>query len=269
MDGSIQQHNQRAATVWSSGGDAYNEISRQISGALQHCVDRLQPKPGERVLDLATGTGWTSRLLARCGAKVIGGDIASELLADARRRAQTEHLDIEYGLADAEKLTFPDRAFDIVSSTFGVMFVSRPEAAAAEIARVCRKGGRIGLTTWLPDGGVFKMFQLMRPFMPPPSTPAPPSPFEWGRVERIKELFGRDFELKFEKGVATYHGASGAAAWQAFVTGYGPTKALAASLEATKCADLQRQFIAFHDGYKTDLGIALPREYLLTIGISR
>ena len=266
---SIQPHNERPAAVWSSGGDAYDEVSRQISGALQHCVWRLAPKPGENILDLATGTGWTSRLIARTGAKVTGADIAAELIASAKERAQAEKLAINYAVGDAEKLPFADRSFDAVSSTFGVMFVSRPEAAAGEIARVCKTGGRMALTTWLPDSGVFKMFQVMRAYMPPPPTPAPPSPFEWGRRERIQELFGRDFDLKFETGVATYYDRSGVDAWDKFVTGYGPTKALAASLDEAKRANLRRDFIAFHDGYKTDLGFAVPREYLLTIGKRR
>jgi SAM-dependent methyltransferase len=177
------------------------------------------------VLDLATGTGWTSRLEARRGAKVTGADIAEDLLADARARAAAENLAIEYKIGDAEKLPFGGGEFDAVSSTFGVMFVSRPEAAAAEIARVCRSGGRLAMTTWLPDSSVFKMFQVMRPYMAPPPNPAPPSPFEWGRQDRIRELFGSNFDLRFETGVTNYYDRSGQDAWNKFVTGYGPTKA--------------------------------------------
>ena len=87
MAASIEAHNQKPAATWSSGGGAYDEVSHQISSALEHCVVRLDPKPGEKVLDLATGTGWTSRLEARRGAKVTGADIAEDLLADARARA--------------------------------------------------------------------------------------------------------------------------------------------------------------------------------------
>jgi ubiquinone/menaquinone biosynthesis C-methylase UbiE len=127
-------------------------------------------------------------VVARRGARVIGADIAADLLMAAADRAKAEGLDIEYQLGDAENLPFEDGAFDAVVSTCGVMFASRPEAAAAELARVCRKGGRIALTTWLSDSNLFKMFQVMKPYMPPPPTPAPPSPFEWGRAERIREL---------------------------------------------------------------------------------
>jgi ubiquinone/menaquinone biosynthesis C-methylase UbiE len=195
MSAAIKAHNERPAAVWSSGGATYDKISQQNSAALEHCVQRLDPLPGERVLDVATGTGWASRLLARRGSKVTGVDFAADLLASAKARAADEQLDIEYWLEDAEKLSFPDTSFDVVVSTFGVMFASRPEAAAAEIARVCRKGGRLGLATWLPDGNVFEMFKVMRAYMPPPPALPPPSPFEWGKSERIRELFGSTFDL--------------------------------------------------------------------------
>jgi SAM-dependent methyltransferase len=266
IDFSIQPHNERPAAMWSSGGDAYDMISRQIATALEHCAARLDPKPGETILDLATGTGWTSRLVARRGADVIGTDIASDLLAAATERARKEGLNIQYQMGDAEKLPFSDQSFDGVISTFGVMFASRPQAAAAELARVCKRGGRIALATWLPDGTVYKMFQIMRPFMPPPPSPAPPSPFEWGNTDRVWELLGGDFELRFEQGVAVYFERDSATIWDAFVTGYGPTKTLAKSLDESRRRELQEAFVAFHDGYRTELGVTVPRQYLIALG---
>jgi SAM-dependent methyltransferase len=266
MSGVIQSHNERPAAVWSSGGAAYDKISHQISAALEHCVQRVDPQANERVLDLATGTGWTSRLLAYRGAKVTGADIAADLLASARARAAAELLDIDYRIEDAEKLSFADASFDAVVSTFGVMFASRPEAAAAEIARVCRPGGRLGLATWMPDGNVFEMFKVMRAYMPPPASP-PPSPFEWGKPDRIRTLFGSAFDLRFEQGTCVYYDRDGTAAWDVFVNGYGPTKALAGGLDETRRAELRRDFIAFHEQFRTDLGIAVPRTYLVTVGV--
>lgn len=265
----IHQHNQKPAGVWSSGGAHYDQISRGIADSIEHCVLRLAPKSGERILDLATGTGWTSRVVARRGAKVTGVDIAKDLLAAASEQAKVEGLVIEYQEGDAEKLPFDECAFDAIISTCGVMFASRPEAAAAELARVCRKGGRIALTTWLSDSNLFKMFQVMKPFMAPLPNPAPRSPFEWGRTARIQELLGGAFDLKFEKGVSYYREPNGAAAWDTFLTGYGPTKSLAASLDEKRRAELKRDFIAFHDGFSTDLGICVPREYWVTIGVRR
>ena len=196
----IQPHNEKPAAVWSSGGAEYDRVSRGIADSIEHCVLRLDPRPGERILDLATGTGWTSRAVARRGAKVIGADIATDLVAAARERAKAEGLDIDYRIGDAEKLPFADGEFDAVISTCGVMFASRPEAAAAELARVTRKGGRVALTTWLPDSNLFKMFLVMKPYMPPPPNPAPPSPFAWGTAERVRELLGSAFDLRFREG---------------------------------------------------------------------
>ena len=126
-------------------------------------------------------------------------------------------------------------------STVGVMFATNQEAAAAELARVCRKGGRIALTTWTPDGNVFGMFSVMKRYMPAPAAPAPRSPFEWGRSERVRELLGDAFRLGFERATSYYREPNAEAAWLTFSTGYGPTRTLAMSLipiAATRCATI-------------------------------
>jgi SAM-dependent methyltransferase len=193
---------------------------------------------------------------------VVGVDLGADLVAAAAERAKAERLDIEYRVGDAENLPFADGEFDAVISTCGVMFAARPEAAAAELARVCRPGGRIALTS-----NLFKMFLVMKPYMAPPPTPAPPSPFEWGRTDRIRELLGRDFDLKFEKGVSYYREPSGETAWQTFSTGYGPTKSLVGTLDEARRAELKRDFVAFHDEFSTELCICVPREYWVTLGV--
>jgi SAM-dependent methyltransferase len=269
MGSTIQPHNLRAAAVWSRGGTAYEEISRGIADAIEHCVLRLDPQPGERVLDLSTGTGWTSRVVARRGATTVGSDIAAELLDAARARATAEGLAIDYRLADAEQMPFAHAEFDAVVSTFGVMFASRPEAAASELARVVRPGGRIALATWTSDGNVFGMFKVMRAYMPAPPDPAPPTPFAWGRPERVRELLGDAFSLRFEKGTSFYREPTAEAAWQTFSTGYGPTRILYESLDEDRRQALRADFVAFHAGFTNDLGICVPREYVVTIGTRR
>ena len=123
--------------------------------------------------------------------------------------------------------------------------------------------------TWLSDSTVFGMFSVMKRYMPPPPAtgPAPRSPFEWGRTERIRELLGGAFELRFEKGVSYYREPSAEAAWETFSKGYGPTRMLAASLDPERMARLREEFIAFHANYATELGTCVPREYWLTIGV--
>ncbi len=267
MNATIQQHNERPAAVWSSGGKDYDQISRGIADAIEHCVMRLDPQPGERILDLSTGTGWTSRIVARRGATVTGVDIAADLLEVARQKATIETLPIDYRVGDAESLPFEDGMFDAVVSTFGVMFATRQDAAAAELARVCRKGGRIALATWTPESSVFDMFTLMKQYMAPAPAPAPRSPFEWGKIDRVRELLGKQFQLRFEKGLSFYREPSAEAAWTTFSTGYGPTKMLAASLDAGRREQLHQDFVAFHAKHSTELGTVVPREYLITIGV--
>lgn len=171
-------------------------------------------------------------------------------------------------MGDAERLSFADGEFDAVISTFGVMFASRPEAAAAELARICRPGGRLALTTWRPDSTPARMFAVMRRYLPPPAS-AVPSPFEWGRPERIGKLLGKDFELGFETGTSFYREPSGEAAWETFLAGFGPVKALAASLDEQQQAEFRRDFIALHESFRTELGITFPRDYLVAVGIRR
>ena len=222
-------------------------------------------------------TSWTwqpaqaglSRSLARRGAKVTGVDIAADLIAAAKKRAAAESLAIDYQIGDAENLPFADGAFDAVISTCGVMFASRPEAAAAELARVCRKGGRIALTTWLADSNLAKMFQVMKPYMPAPPVPAPPSPFEWGKTERIRDLLGGAFELKFEKGVSNYREPSGEAAWITFSTGYGPTKALAASLDETRGPNCGAILSRSMTHFRRNSAFACRAKYRVTVGIRK
>jgi SAM-dependent methyltransferase len=258
----VLPHNVRAAATLGSGGSAYDKVSETIADALDDLVDRLDPLPGEKCLDVATGTGWTARLLKARGTDVIGVDIGSGVIEAAKELAP----DIDFRVGDAEELDFPDGSFDVVTSTFGVMFVARPEAAASELARVCRKGGRLGLCTWLPGSTVEGLFQVMRPYMPPPPANPPPSPFEWGKPERLRELLGGAFDLQFEKGVTTLRMPSGKAVWDLFVEGYGPTKTIAAGCDAQRREELERDFIAYQEKFADAAGVAMPREYLVTIG---
>jgi SAM-dependent methyltransferase len=196
---------------------------------------------------------------------VTGVDIGAGVIEAAKVLSPN----IEFRVADAEALPFEDASFDVVTSTFGVMFVAHPEIAAGELARLCKSGGRLGVVTWVPEGTVTGIFQTMRPYMPPLPANPPPSPFEWGRPDRVRELLGDAFELRFEPGTTTLRMPSGESVWELFVTGYGPTKTLAASLDPERREQLKRDFIAYHERYRTDLGVAMPRDYLVTIGHRR
>ena len=262
---SVLPHNQKAGSTWGSGGEAYDAISDSVSDGISHLVNRVWPMSGEHFLDIATGTGWTARRLAARGAIVTGIDFGEGVIEAAKRLGPG----ITFQVGDAEALEFDDASFDGVTSTYGVMFVARPEAAAAEIARVTRKGGRVALATWLPGSAVEDIFATMRPFMPPPPAAPPPSPFAWGREDRVRELLGDAFDLTFERGATVLRMPSGQVVWDTFVTGYGPTKMLAASLDVEKRAALERDFIALHEKYRTPAGLTMPREHLITIGVRK
>lgn len=269
MSNIVQPHNEKAQSVWNSPAGRYDEISRSIADAIEHAVERLQPRAGERVLDLATGTGWGSRVIAQrfVGAEVVGVDIAEQMLEYARSTAAMQKIAIDYRHADAEKLPFADGEFDSVISTFGVMFVSRPEVAAAEIARVVKPGGRVVLATWKPDSNVFHMFGVMKKFMAAPPQPPPPSPFEWGKRARIEELFGDRFSLRFEEGTNRFRYASGEQAWNLWLNHYGPTMALAKTLDDERRERLKRDMIAWHETFASELGYEQPRDYLIARGV--
>jgi ubiquinone/menaquinone biosynthesis C-methylase UbiE len=266
MTTTVQAHNLKAQTVWNSPAGRYDQISRSIADAIEHAVERLQPRSGERILDLATGTGWGSRVLAQRfpGVTVTGADIADQMLEYARASAATQRLDIDYQQADAENLPFGDRAFDGVVSTFGVMFVGKPEAAAAELARVVKPGGRVVLATWKHDSNLFHMFGVLKKFMAAPPQPAPPSPFAWGKHERLRELLGGSFDLEIEEGTNQFRYSSGQQAWNLWVNHYGPVKALAATLDDQRRGELEQDMIAWHETFKSGLGYEQPRQYVIT-----
>lgn len=267
----VQSHNVKAQSVWNSPAGRYDEISRSIADAIEHAVERLQPRTGEQVLDLATGTGWGSRVIAQRfpGAKVLGADIAEQMLDHARTVAALQKLNVEYRHADAEQLPFADGTFDAIVSTFGVMFVGKPEAAASELARTVKRGGRLVLATWKYDDNVFNMFGVMKKFMPAPPQPPPPSPFEWGKHERLNQLLGDDFELKFEEGTNRFRYGSGKQAYELWVNHYGPAKTLAASLDDARRAEFERDMIAWHEKFGSELGYDQPRKYVITYGIRK
>jgi SAM-dependent methyltransferase len=266
-DPAILAHHQPAATMWGRGVKDYDEVSFALSDALAHAAQRLNAREGERILDVATGTDWSARNVARRGAMVTGVDISPELLAAASEISQHIRPPIEFRLADAEQLPFDDGAFDGVISTFGVMFAINQEAAAAELTRVCRSGGRLVLATWAPAGAVAEFFGVIAQHSDAP--PPPSSPLAWGDPAHVEKLLGKDFELKFEHGISNAYHGSAEEIWDWYTRGFGPLRQLAESLPPDRVQRLKHDVDAYHRHYAVPAGLHVKREYLLTIGRRR
>lgn len=264
---SIQAHNQPAAALWAQGGAAYDEISFQVSDALAHAAQRLWPRAGEKVLDIATGTGWTARNAARWGANVTAVDIGEDLLAAARDLSAHITPAIDFQLADAENLPFEDASFDRVTSTFGVMFAGNQEAAAGELARVCKPGGRVVLATWTPGGSVSEFFAIGAKHS---GAPAPAvSPMAWGEPDHVTNLLGGYFDLQFETGVNQVYYPDIDSVWNVFITGFGPVRALVERLEGDALKAYRDDFYALQQRTVTSYGLHIKREYLVIMGTKK
>jgi SAM-dependent methyltransferase len=260
----FEELKQRQSVMWAAG--PYQNITETLSDMHELIVERLEPQPGVRWLDLACGTGAVAERAAQRGAEVTGLDLAPGLIETAEERARELELSIEYVVGDAESLPFEDARFDVVSSCVGIMFTPDHEASARELARVTRPGGRIALANWTPEGGLGQMFKVMAPYQP---APPPSSPFDWGKPERVRELLGDAFELELEEHVSTLRLPSGDAYWELFSTSYGPTKVLADSLGERR-EDLRRDWVDFFEqNYRSDGEIAHTREYLFVVGTRR
>jgi len=186
---------QRMRAMWMAGD--FGEIAKLNSHGAEDFIGRLHLKPGTKVLDVACGTGNQSIPAARAGAEVIGLDIATNLLEQARKRAADEKLKIEFVEGDAEKLPYDAARFDVVVSMFGAMFAPRPEVVASELLRVCRPGGLIAMGNWTPDGFVGQMFKITSRHAPPP--PGVPAPSLWGDEKVVTERLGGKTRLEMTR----------------------------------------------------------------------
>jgi ubiquinone/menaquinone biosynthesis C-methylase UbiE len=187
---SIHQIKDSMRAVWMAGD--FGKVATTISAAAEAFVGRLPVKPGDRVLDVACGTGNSAIPMARRGAVVTGVDIATNLLAQARERAAAEGVSLTFDEGDAEQLPYADASFDMAISMFGAMFAPRPELVAAEFARVLRPGGVLAMANWTPAGFAGQMFKVTGRHVPPPPGIAPP--VLWGDETVVRQRLGSHFE---------------------------------------------------------------------------
>jgi SAM-dependent methyltransferase len=255
----------RQQAVWATGD--FHEVGRQTMPLSETLVSAVDPRAGQRVLDVACGSGNAALVAARRNCKVSGIDYVSALIERARRRAEADGLDIDFRVGDAQALPYPDAHFDVVLSTIGVMFAPDQERAASELLRVCRPGGTIGLVAWTPDhfGGDF--FAAHGRHAPPPPGLAPP--VLWGTDARLDELLGRGtVSIRSERRRADILFAHSVEhAVDIYATYFGPTITAGASMPAAEQQALRDDIAEVVRRYNRATGgtVVLEAEYLLTI----
>jgi ubiquinone/menaquinone biosynthesis C-methylase UbiE len=230
----------RQRGAWSSGDYAIVGTTLQIVG--EDLCEALDLRAGERVLDVAAGNGNATLAAARRWCDVVSTDYVPSLLERGRLRATADGLSIEFKEADAEALPFDDAAFDVVVSTFGVMFTPNQDRAAAELLRVCRRGGKIGLANWTPEGFIGQVFKTLGKYLPPPA--GAKSPALWGTAQRLQDMFGASARnIRAEKRNFMFRYRSPEHFVDIFKTYYGPVLKAFAALDTNQRDGLERDLL--------------------------
>jgi ubiquinone/menaquinone biosynthesis C-methylase UbiE len=250
---------ERQRATWASGDYAVVGITLQIVG--ERLCDAIDLYAGERVLDVAAGNGNATLAAARHFAEVTSTDYVEALLDRGKERAAADRLPVAFRLADAEALPFADGSFDVALSTFGVMFTPNQEKAASEMSRVVRKGGRIGLANWTPEGFIGQLFKHIGKHVPPPAGVR--SPALWGTAAHLAELFAGS-QVKASKRIFNFRYKSPSHWLEIFRTYYGPTHRAFAALNATKQAALEADIVDLLERMNRggNSTLIVPSEYL-------
>ena len=252
----------RARSIWTAGD--FLQIARSFAPGAEEFIARLSFCPGESVLDVACGTGNLAIPAARAGARVIGIDIAPNLIADARIEARAARCVIDFEIGNAESLPYGDGRFDTTVTMFGAMFAYRPERAASELVRVTRPGGRVAMANWTLEGFVGKLLRAHTAVVPPPREV--PSPLAWGDPEVVHARLGdrvatlictrRTLELRFP--------LPPAAVTELFAACYGPTVATLRATDRRGSDRLRQELTRLFNEYNLadDGTTAVVSEYL-------
>ena len=251
----------RQQVAWSSGNYAVVGTTLQIVG--EQLCEAMDLRAGSKVLDVAAGNGMVSLAAARRWCDVTSTDYVPALLESGRARATANGLSIRFMEADAESLPFDDASFDAVVSTFGVMFAPNQAQAASEMMRVCKRGGRIGLANWTPDGFIGQVFKTLGKYLPPPA--GAKSPALWGTRAALDEMFGSQAaSIKAEPRFFNFRYKSAEHFLEVFKTYYGPVLKAFAALEPAKQQQLHDDLHALivRMNRASGGGMVVPSEYL-------
>lgn len=258
----------RQQKTWTSGDYARIGNTLVVMGEL--LCEAVDLHAGDKVLDVATGSGNTAISAARRFCDVTGIDYVPELIEHARRRAEVEGMEITFEVGDAEDLPYPDASFDVVLSTLGVMFAPDQEKVAGELLRICRPGGKIGLANWTPDGFIGNMFRTLGKHVPPPPGIKPPP--LWGTEERLRELLGEGVaSLALIQHSYAFRYPSAEHFVEYFRSYYGPTLKAFESLDPDGQEALAEDLEGLLERWNTsgDATIIVPSDYLEVVAVRR
>lgn len=254
--------------MWSRGH--YAELARVLEPAAQALIDACAVSAGQEVLDVAAGTGNVAALAAEEGAMVTASDLTPILVEQGRDRTAADGLDVEWSVADVEELPYDDDSFECVASCFGAIFAPRPERAAAEMFRVVRPGGTVGLTSWTPAGFFGRVQALTAQHLAPPE--GAPRPFDWGEEETARErLEPLAAHVTVERLTLPFVFDSAAAMWDFFTDNVGPFDATREQLGGEGYAALRGETLALAEEWNeaTDGSFHVESEYLLAVARRR
>src|SRR3954470_20436707 len=258
----------RQQGAWSSGDYAVVGTTLQIVG--EDLCEALDLRAGQKVLDVAAGNGNATLAAARRWCNVVSTDYVSSLLERGQLRAKADGLQVEFKVADAEALGFDDAAFDVVMSTFGVMFTPDQDRAAAELLRVCRNGGKIGLANWTPEGFIGQLFKTLGKHLPPPAGAR--SPALWGTEARVSEMFASSAaSIKTERRHFNFRYRSPEHFLEVFKNYYGPMLKAFAALDTANQQRLRDDILALIATMNraSDGSMIVPSEYLEIVIVKR
>ena len=246
--------------MWGQG--SYEKLAARFGPVQDELIEKLELAPGDRLLDIATGTGEVAVRAAKAGASVTAIDIADPMLEKARRRAEEEGVEIAFDLGDVEYLPYEDACFDVISSNFGLVFAPDHANVAAELARVACPDARLGFTAWKPNA---KLGELYRRFSEEPVEGR--EAYEWGREDHVEDMLGEDFDLEFVDGTLWLEAESGEEIWQLFSQSAPPVIELLKRLQPSQVDEFHRAFVDLYESYRSsEGGIRAPRRYLLVLG---
>src|SRR5215207_8308567 len=254
--------------AWSSGDYAVVGTTLQIVGDM--LCEAVALRSGQRVLDVAAGNGNATLAAARRFADVVSTDYVGELLERGRERAAADRLSVAFQQADAENLPFAEESFDVVLSTFGVMFTPNQEKAAKELLRVCKPGGKIGLANWVPDGYVGNMLRTVGKHIPPPAGVKPPP--LWGTEDRLRELLGEEVSsIESRRRTYVFRYLSANHFIEQFRSYYGPVHKAFESLDVDGRDALENDLKELIEEWNIsgDETVLLPSDYLEVVAVRR